>query len=263
MRIGNVHVGTCGYSYDEWKGQFYPADLPAHEMLRYYSLVFSFVELDYTWYRMPSASQLEKMARMTPTDFRISLKVHRSLTHEVDAGWQKSAAEFRSAISALASTGRLGCVLIQLPYRFSYEPDNRRYLANLISALSGFPLVVEFRHVSWYQERVFDALRERNVGLVTVDRPDLPGLPPESVIVTSPICYYRLHGRNADLWWSGDATSRYEYCYSESELRDRARIVRAMAKQAQTVFVAFNNHARGNAPANAATLQSILADQQW
>jgi len=88
MHIGNVHIGTCGFSYDEWKGQFYPADLPAHEMLRYYSLVFSFVELDHTWYRIPSPAQLERMALVTPSDFRISLKVHRSLTHEVDEHWQ-------------------------------------------------------------------------------------------------------------------------------------------------------------------------------
>jgi len=97
---------------------------------------------------------------------------------------------------------------------------------------------------------------------VTVDRPDLPGLPPESVIITSDICYYRLHGRNADLWWSGDAASRYEYYYSEQELRDRARLVRAMSRQAKTIFVAFNNHASGNAPKNAALLQSIVAEQQ-
>jgi len=262
MHIGNVHIGTCGFSYDEWKGQFYPADLPAHEMLRYYSLVFSFVELDHTWYRIPSPAQLERMALVTPSDFRISLKVHRSLTHEVDEHWQTHAAEFRNAVSALASTGRLGCVLVQLPYRFSYTPENRKYLANLLATLAEFPLVVEFRNATWYQERVFDALKARNVALVVVDRPDLPGLPPESVIITSDICYYRLHGRNADLWWSGDATSRYEYRYSDQELKDRARLVRAMSRQAKTVFVAFNNHARGNAPANAAFLQSILAEQQ-
>jgi uncharacterized protein YecE (DUF72 family) len=262
MHIGNVWVGTCGFSYEEWKGAFYPADLPSHEMLRYYSLVFSFVELDNTWYRIPNPGQLERMALLTPSDFRISLKVHRSLTHEIDEHWQARAAEFRTAVSALASSGRLGCVLVQLPYRFSYTLENRKYLANLLAALSDFPLVVEFRNATWYQERVFDTLRERKIGLVTVDRPDLPGLPPESVIITSDICYYRLHGRNADLWWSGDAASRYEYYYSEQELRDRARLVRAMSRQAKTIFVAFNNHASGNAPKNAALLQSIVAEQQ-
>jgi len=262
MDIGNVHVGTCGFSYEEWKGAFYPADLPPHEMLRYYSLVFSFVELDNTWYRIPNPGQLERMALLTPSDFRISLKVHRSLTHEIDEHWQAHAAEFRTAVSALESTGRLGCVLVQLPYRFSYTLENRKYLANLLTTLSDFPLVVEFRNATWYQERVFNTLRERKIGLVTIDRPDLPGLPPESVIITSDICYYRLHGRNADLWWSGDATSRYEYCYSEQEIKDRARLVRAMSNQARTIFVAFNNHACGNAPKNAALLQSILAERQ-
>lgn len=262
MPRGNVHIGTCGFSYEEWKGAFYPSDLPSHEMLRYYSLVFSFVELDTSWYRIPNPSQLERMASMTPSDFRISLKVHRSLTHEIDEHWQSNAAMFRTAVSALDASGRLGCVLVQLPYRFAYTPDNRRYLANLLKTLSEFPLVVEFRNATWYKESVFATLRDMKIGLVTVDRPDLPGLPPESMVITSEICYYRLHGRNADLWWSGDAASRYQYCYSEQELRDRVRLVRAMSNQAQTTFVAFNNHALGNAPKNAALLQSILSEQQ-
>lgn len=261
MDIGNVRVGTCGYSYDEWKSVFYPADLPNHEMLRYYSLVFSFVELDSTWYRMPSPGQLERMALMTPSNFRISIKVHRSLTHEIDEHWQSHASEFRDALAALAATGRLGCVLVQLPYRFSYTLENRKYLANLLATFADFPLVVEFRNSAWYQERVFASLHDRNASLVTIDRPDLPGLPPESVIITSDICYYRLHGRNADLWWSGDATTRYEYCYSNAEIKDRVRLVRAMSRQAKIVFVAFNNHARGNAPLNAAKFQSIFAEQ--
>ena len=262
MHIGNVHIGTCGFSYEEWKTVFYPADLPSNEMLRYYSLVFSFVELDNTWYRMPNPNQLQRLALITPSDFRISLKVHRSLTHEIDESWQTKADEFSLAVSALSSTGRLGCVLVQLPYRFSYTIENRKYLANLLAALSNFPLVVEFRNATWYQDRVFETLRKLKVGLITVDRPDLPGLPPESVIITSDICYYRLHGRNTDLWWSGNAKSRYEYCYSEQELKDRARLIRAMAKQSKTVFVAFNNHSSGYAPKNAAYIQSILAEQQ-
>jgi len=231
-------------------------------MLRYYSLVFSFVELDTTWYRMPNPDHLKKMGLATPSDFRIALKVHRSLTHEIDAAWQDRAHEFHEAVAALATTGRLGCVLVQLPYRFSYTIENRKYLANLLTMLSDFPRVVEFRNAAWYHERVFETLRKWNIGLVTVDRPDLPGLPPESVIITSDISYYRLHGRNADLWWSGDAKGRYDYCYSEQELKDRARIVRAMAKQVKTAFVAFNNHANGNAAKNAALLQTILAEQQ-
>lgn len=259
MHVGNVLIGTCGYSYDAWKGTFYPEDLPSHEMLRYYSLIFSFVELDFTWYRMPTPHQLEHLAALTPSDFRMSLKVHRSLTHEVEEGWRAHAASFREAVTALQNTGRLGCVLVQLPYRFAYTVDNRRYLAHLLDELAMFPLVVEFRNAEWYLDRVFESLRARHVGLVTIDRPDLPGLPPESVVRTSDLGYYRLHGRNASLWWSGDSTSRYEYRYSDEELRERLRLVRLMAQQSTQLFVAFNNHAQGNAAANALTLQSMLA----
>jgi uncharacterized protein YecE (DUF72 family) len=107
---------------------------------------------------------------------------------------------------------------------------------------------------------VCEELEKRKITLAMLDRPDLPGLPPETQILTSDMAYYRLHGRNADQWWNGNATSRYDYDYSPQELKERARALVALSKRAGKVFVAFNNHARGNAVKNARALVALIKE---
>lgn len=254
------YVGTCGYSYAEWRELFYPKDLRQTEFLRFYSLVFPFVEIDYSWYSMPKAETLATMASQTPAEFLFSLKAYRGLTHEIGADWTKDAERFSQAAEVLRSRGKLAAILIQLPYRYSYIAENRSYLGQLCDALSAFPLVVEFRNADWYRESVFEELRKRNICLAMLDRPDLKGLPPETDRLTNAMVYYRLHGRNESAWWGGDATSRYDYEYSPKELKERARLLAALSKRAEKVFVAFNNHAKANAPRNARLLASDLKE---
>lgn len=253
-------IGTCGYLYEDWREVFYPKDLHQTDFLRFYSLVFPFVELDLSWYAMPKPQNLALMANQTNPGFLFSLKAHKSLTHEIGDEWQKSAEQFSTAADALASQGKLASILIQLPYRFSYTAENRKYLGDLCSAFEAFPLVVEFRNNVWYQQRVFDELSKRKISLAMIDRPDLEGLPPESEVMTSGTLYYRLQGRNADQWWGGDATSRYDYDYSDPELKERARTLISLSKKADKVFVAFNNHAAGNAIRNARTLIALIKE---
>jgi len=255
--MGDVSIATSGYSYEDWRGAFYPEDLPKDDFLRYYALFFPFVELNFSYYAMPKASSLAAMAARTPSGFRFSVKAHKSLTHEPGAAWREDAATFSRAVGALADAGRLAAVLVQLPYRFHHTPDNRGYLAALLGALAPLPLVVEFRNDEWRGERVYDELERRGVGVAMVDRPELPGLPAMDERVTGGLAYMRFHGRNADAWWSGDATSRYDYLYSREELALTVPRLKRMAK-AGNLLVAFNNHARANAVRNAGELKALL-----
>jgi uncharacterized protein YecE (DUF72 family) len=198
------------------------------------------------------------MVSRTPSGFGFSVKAHRSLTHEAGPAWRDDAATFLKALEPMADADRLHAVLIQLPYSFHHTPDNRTYLAGLLSALAPLPLAVEFRNDEWQTDRVYDELERRGVGVVMVDRPELPGLPPVGDRVTGDLAYARFHGRNAEAWWSGDATSRYDYLYSEDELAGAAPRLRRMAK-AKRLLIAFNNHARGNAVRNARELKGIIA----
>jgi uncharacterized protein YecE (DUF72 family) len=130
----------------------------------------------------------------------------------------------------------------------------------LCDAFAAFPLAVEFRNDQWQAEAVLAELDRRGAALVLVDRPDLPGLPPVSTAVTGGWSYLRFHGRNAESWWTGGATGRYDYLYSEGELRDVAPIVRTVEEKAELLLVAFNNHAKGRAVVNARMLKGILEE---
>lgn len=256
--MGDILVGTSGYSYDDWRGSFYPDALPKEEFLRYYSLFFPFAELNFSYYAMPTYRGLASMAERTPQAFGFSLKAHRSLTHEPGPAWRDAAKDFVGAASALAERDRLLAVLVQLPFSFHHTPERRRYLADLLDALAPLPLAVEFRNDEWQGPRVEEELDRRGVGVVMVDRPELPGLPPQSEAVTGKLGYVRFHGRNEASWWDGDATSRYDYLYSPEELEAAAPRLRRMASKAR-LLVAFNNHARGNAPRNASELKAMIA----
>ncbi|MBN2874982.1 MAG: DUF72 domain-containing protein [Spirochaetales bacterium] len=255
--MGETLIATSGYSYEDWRDVLYPAELPADGFLQYYALFFPFVELNFSYYAMPKPATMASMIARTPSTFRFSLKAHKSLTHEIGSGWREDARTLARAAGVLAEAGRLVAVLVQLPYRFHHTPDNRKYLAAVLAELSPLPVVVEFRNDEWGGERVYDELDRRGVGVAMVDRPDLPGLPAAAERVTGGIAYLRFHGRNADAWWNGDASSRYDYLYSREELEAIVPRLRRMAKEG-ALYVAFNNHAHGNAVKNAQELRELL-----
>ncbi len=262
-----VLVGTSGYSYAEWvEAGFYPPGTKAAEMLALYARQFAVTELNFTWYQMPKAPAIERMRQLAPAGFRFTAKLTRTLTHEVDPGqWRGQAALYRDGIAPLAQARQLTAVLAQFPPGFSRDAANRRYLAELLDALAGLPLAVEFRHASWAADRVFAECERRRVTLVAVDEPELPGLFPRLDVVTNPELFYiRFHGRNARGWRSGNMQQQFDYDYREAELREWvAGPMARMAARAAGGVVFFNNHVRAQAPRNAVQLMRLLNGFNW
>ncbi|MFO8086048.1 MAG: DUF72 domain-containing protein [Desulfobacterales bacterium] len=260
----NCHlwVGTSGYSYAEWADAgFYSPGTPPGRMLPVYARSFSIVELNYTWYQMPKAEALERMASQVPSEFVFTAKLTRSLTHEVDpAQWRAEVSRYRDGISPLIQTGQLMAVLVQLPPGFDRVLANRKFLAALLDELEGVPLAVEFRHRSWANDRVFAELERRKITLVNVDTPSLPGLFPGLDIVTNPELFYlRFHGRNARGWRSGNMQKQFDYNYTDEQLFESANgPVAKMAREARRGVIFFNNHVRGQAAGNARTFMAKL-----
>jgi uncharacterized protein YecE (DUF72 family) len=253
-----ILVGTSGYSYDDWVGPFYPAGTARSDFLALYAREFPAVELNFSYYRQPDARRLEGMLAATPASFLFTLKAHRSMTHEIGGSWTEDIEAFRRGVRPLADSGRLAAVLLQFPYSFAYTPGSRTRLSELCARLEGLPLAVEFRKADWARPSVEEGLRERGVALVSVDEPDLPGLPAAAVRVTADLAYIRFHGRNAARWWTGDSSGRYDYLYSSEELAPWAQRVQAILSRVRLLLVFFNNHARGQAVANARAFREIL-----
>ncbi|MGK7312113.1 MAG: DUF72 domain-containing protein [Candidatus Longimicrobiales bacterium M2_2A_002] len=159
-----IRAGTSGFSYDEWKGSFYPEDLASGDMLEYYAGHFDTVEINNTYYRMPSEGVLAVWAASVPEGFRFVLKANRRITHYKKL--KGSAVEDMEYFWSQAETleDRMGPVLVQLPGNFHRNVDRlREFLAALPG---GVRPAFEFRHDSWWDDAVYDALRERNAALV-------------------------------------------------------------------------------------------------
>jgi len=256
--LPDICIGTSGYDYPEWEGLLYPKGIGRKEYLGSYSQSFGSLELNFSYYGMPKAENICKLLGQTRRPIDFSIKANQTLTHKINpATWQDSVAEFSKGIAPLQEAERLCAVLLEFPYSFHYQDNERRYLDKILKALSSFPLVVEFRGADWYNARVIDGLKERRVGLCSVDVPRLEGLPPLSDLVTSDIAYVRFHGRNEATWWNGDAGSRYEYLYSKDELSAWVPRLEAMSTQAKKIRVYFNNHRCGDAPTNAKELVAL------
>jgi len=165
-----LHVGTSGYSYKEWKGSFYPEDLPAKKMLSYYGERLNAVEINNTFYRLPKASVLESWAAQVPPSFRFSIKASRRITH-----FTRLKEEARDPTEYLLSTvetlgERLGVVLFQLPPNLKKDVPRLEGFLEMLPV--GTPAAFEFRHESWRDDHVHEALRAKGMALVCADTDD-------------------------------------------------------------------------------------------
>ena len=249
-----ILIGTSGYSYPDWKGVFYPPEMPKENWLTFYAEHFDFCELNFSYYRMPQERQMEGYLEHS---LQYAIKAHRSMTHDrLDA--KAARQDFFKAVQILNEGHRLASVLLQFPYSFGYTPENRVYLLELLEDLAPLPLVVEFRHPAWIRDSVFEALKQGAWGISLLDSPRVSGGMPDFDAVTSDQAYLRFHGRNAENWWSGDNVSRYDYEYGIGELKEWLPRITNMARQAKTSYISFNNHARGQAIKNANQLKKLV-----
>jgi uncharacterized protein YecE (DUF72 family) len=251
-------IGTSGFSYDDWVGPVYPQGLPARDYLAYYAGLFPTVELNVTYYRIPAPATVAGWVRKTPDSFLFSVKAFGEITHQRE---DPPFAAFVSALAPLIESRRLGAILAQFPYSFHPTPENTDYLRRLRAGFGNLPVVVEFRNAGWIGDEVFDLLRSLGLGFCCVDEPRLRGLMPPIAVATSNVAYLRFHGRNAARWYDHEqAWERYNYTYSDAELREWASKVRSLEAEAPTVLVYFNNHFQGQAVKGARDLGQLLLD---
>ena len=165
----HLYVGTSGYSYKEWKGNFYPDDLPDKEMLRYYGTRLSTVEINNTFYRLPKESVLKGWAEQVPIEFQFAVKASQKITHIKRLNDAADETEYLLRILRVMGT-RLGCILFQLP------PNFKKDLPRLEQFLKQIPgdtrAAFEFRHATWFDDEVFSCLKANGCALCIADADD-------------------------------------------------------------------------------------------
>jgi uncharacterized protein YecE (DUF72 family) len=219
------HAGTSGFSYDAWKGPFYPADIKNRDMLAFYASRLGTVEINNTFYRMPRAETLDGWAKQVPEDFRFVIKAPQSITHRAKLKGTRDAVEHLSTTCGALGT-RLGPILFQLPPSLRADVERlRRFLSELPP---GARAAFEFRHPSWEDPGVVEALRSAGAGWCVNDSEEATTEP--EFPVTADFGYLRLRRPS----------------YSDDDLRAWADRIRA--RPWSEVFVFFKHEDEGIAP---------------
>ena len=280
MTTPSVRVGTSGWSYPTgegtWKGIFYPRrrarGAPKFDELAFYAEHFDTVEVNSSFYRIPTAATAAGWAERTPPGFDFSLKLYQKFTHPEmfvkstgadphDLG-QRDVDEFRAAIEPLANAGKLGALLAQFPASFKNDADARGYLEWLLARFKEYPMAVELRHRSWSDDHAdtLALLRAFGAGWAQIDEPKFrDSIRQRAGSDPGALYYLRLHGRNAAQWWKHEKSEdRYNYLYSPKELAPFAEAAEKVSRQVRKAYMYANNHFSAKSVANAAILKHQL-----
>jgi len=292
--MGELRIGTSGWSYPtgkgKWNGLFYPprkgrgSSVPGFDELAYYAEHFDTVEVNSSFYGTPRSQVSRGWAERTPAGFEFSLKLYQKFTHpsmykashlgdlpatsaELDALAAVNRADvdaFKAGIDPLASSAKLGTLLAQFPPSFKDSPESRAYLEWLLRTFSGYPVSVELRHRSW-SDRVGETLtllKDLGAAWTQIDEPKFRTSIRQNQLPNVRTFYYmRLHGRNAAQWWThGTTEDRYNYLYSEEELRPIAETATAARALVKKAYLYMNNHFAAKSVANAVIVKHLTGE---
>jgi uncharacterized protein YecE (DUF72 family) len=261
-----IRVGPAGWSYQDWEGIVYPSKKGSKfDPLVYLAEFFDTIELNNTFYRPPALSMTKSWAKRVQSNprFKFTAKLYRNFTHAREALTEADEGAFKNGLAPLMEAGRLGALLLQFPYSFHNNEQNLAYVKDLADRFKEYPLVLEIRHASWDRASAYRFLREIGMGFCNVDQPQVSYSIGPTKKVTGKIGYLRLHGRNEKEWFREDAgrDARYDYLYNEFELFEISERIRAIAKEAEEVYVITNNHYHGKAVCNALELKAKLGEK--
>jgi uncharacterized protein YecE (DUF72 family) len=290
ISTSGYHVGTSGYHFDDWIGRFNPpktnkrqmveltgSQREDHNRLKFYQKYFSFVEINNTFYREPMIGNFLDIERRSKPSMQYAVKMHRSISHtktwDVDTGKQL-VRDHVVAVSPLVETGRFYSFLIQLEDRVVRSQKRLDYLLAVASeaVAEGLDVHVEFRHISWHEMHPIQALKDNGIGICNTEIPPIRHAFPLKTYATTDKGYVRYSGRNVETWVPGGEqktskertearNARYDYLYSEDEVRRRATAQLEIGLKTSSVAIAWNNHYNTSAVQNALYNINLLQEQ--
>jgi uncharacterized protein YecE (DUF72 family) len=267
-----IRIGTAGWNYKDWYGIVYP-DKPDKNFkeLDFLSGFFDTLEINSTFYHPANAFMGAAWVRKVAhnPNFKFTAKLWQRFTHDRKPFGSEEVHQVTQGIDPLVQADRLGAVLCQFPWSFKNDDTSHQWLTHLFTTFKDYPLVVELRHASWEVPDTYEFLDKHDVGFATIDQPVIGMSIPFKPVRTGNLGYVRMHGRNYKAWFAkkDDKTAktspavRYDYLYSEKEIREIAANVQKVAEESQSTFVIQNNHPWGQAVANAIQLKNALGEE--
>ena len=262
--VKQIRIGPAGWSYADWQGIVYPSPKPRgfHEPA-YLAQYFDTIEINTSFYQPLRPQLVQGWIEQISSNprFLFTAKLWQKFTHE-DTATVEDEKSVRAGFDVLRDAGRLGAVLVQFPFSFHYTQDTLAYVKRLAKRFHDYPLVIEVRHSSWNGRKLDTLLQELGVGFCNIDQPVIGRSVVPSERVTSTVGYVRLHGRRYDTWFTDDPAipkyERYNYLYTEEELKPWAERIKKIATHADSTFVITNNHYQGKGVVNALDLIHLL-----
>jgi uncharacterized protein YecE (DUF72 family) len=269
--IPAFHIGTAGWSYKDWVPSFYSKQQSKDfDWLKFYAANFNCVEVNSTYYTYLSPKIVEGWIRKVEDadDFLFTIKLHQDFTHNLKYDKQsiKSVSE---NLNKLVQAERLGGILIQFPYSFSFNDSSAEYIRQLNEVFSCYNQFVEVRHSSWSNKSAYDFFKALNISFCTIDQPEIGKAIQFEPVVTNQIAYLRFHGRNVDAWKKSltnfgkeqsyeQQSERYNYRYFPGELAEVMQKVKAIYSKVKEMYIIMNNHPQGNAVVNAKDFMNMM-----
>lgn len=266
MNEAKYLFGPAGWSYKDWYGPVYPIhETKKFDALHYLAENFDFVEINTSFYRIPSQKMTSDWVQKTQDleHFKFWIKAYQNFTHKLTL-IKDEVEPFKKSLEPLVNASKLEGLLAQFPHSFKLNADNLKYLLTLPRAFGEYPLAIEFRHNSWNRQDVFDVLRENHMIWVNIDQPVFSqSLPLTSVVTDAEVSYLRLHGRNYNTWFANAGRDeRYNYDYQALELDQIAEVAEKLAQLVKKVFISGNNHYKGNSVKNLKELKKLLEKEK-
>jgi uncharacterized protein YecE (DUF72 family) len=292
---GRILIGTSSWADPGFVEEWYPAGMPARDRLPWYAERFQAVELNSSFYAVPDQGTVARWAQVTPDDFTFDVKLHRLLsrhsadlkslppdlredaqtsgrgrvvlTPKLEAALADAVLE---AVEPLKHAGKLGAFLLQLTPAFSPYEHDLDELSGLVERLAPHTVAIELRHRSWVKDKRIEQTlgwyEDHGAAWVAVDAPPgdhVPIMPPVDAVTNPKLAYMRMHGRNTEGYMTGKSVAeRFDWDYSEDELKEIAGRVEGLAEQADEVHALFNNNRGADAPSAAQRFRDLMGQTE-
>jgi uncharacterized protein YecE (DUF72 family) len=265
----NVFVGTAGWAYPHWNGVVYPkVHGTGFHALEFIARHQDCVEINSSFYQTLKPELVKLWAKKVERNprFQFTAKLHRQFTHDRVLS-DSEAAAFKEGLLPLLRSGKLGALLLQFPWAFRFNEENRDFFIRLRRAFHEFPLVAEMRHESWMAEEAQGVFLDYKVGFCNVDQPAYTRAMPPTALLTSGVGYVRLHGRNPQnslgAFEKGAARGKqHDYLYNETELTEWRERIERISRFSDRTFVVFNNDAAGKSFVNALQMKELMGSRR-